>query len=65
MSNHCFSFLEEEFPDIASECESCEKHYVEGNYTESVLGQEKLLNLFLYLLLKIMDFKNFIIKKLD
>lgn len=41
MSNHCFSFLEEEFPDIASECESCEKHYVEGNYTESVFRAGK------------------------
>lgn len=36
MSEYCFSFLEDEFPDIASECEYCEKHYVEGNYTESV-----------------------------
>lgn len=41
MSDYCFSFLEEEFQDIASECESCEKHYVEGNYTESVIRAGK------------------------
>ena len=37
MFEHCFSFLDSEFPDISNRCESCEKQLVEKNYIESVI----------------------------
>lgn len=36
MSNYCFSFLEEDFPSISSECKNCEKLLVEGYYDDSI-----------------------------
>lgn len=41
MSNHCFMFLESEFPEISSQCELCEKHLVEKNYEESLFRAGK------------------------
>jgi len=41
MDNHCFSFLEEDFPKISSECFACEKHLVEGNYSDSIIRAGK------------------------
>ena len=45
MSKHCFLFLEMEFPDISSECKSCEKHLVEKNYEESLFRAGKACEL--------------------
>lgn len=36
MSNHCFSFLEDDFPKISSECEECEILLVEEHYVDSI-----------------------------
>ena len=36
MFEHCFSFLDSEFPDISNKCGSCEKHLVEKNFSDSV-----------------------------
>ncbi len=41
MSNHCFSFLEDDFPNISSECEECEKLLVEGYYKASIKSAGK------------------------
>lgn len=45
MSKHCFLFLEKEFSDISSECESCEKHLVEKNFEESLFRAGKACEL--------------------
>lgn len=44
MSNYCFSFLEEDFPSISSECKNCEKLLVEGYYDDSIKRAGKLVN---------------------
>ncbi len=36
MFEHCFSFLDAEFPNISNHCESCEKQLVEKNFIASV-----------------------------
>lgn len=41
MSDYCFLFLEEEFPDISNQCWLCEKHLVEKNYEESLFRAGK------------------------
>ena len=41
MSNHCFSFLEDDFRYISSECEECEKLLVEGYYKASIKSAGK------------------------
>ena len=41
MSNHCFSFLEDSYPEICNEAKYCEKHLVEGNYTDSIMRAGK------------------------
>ena len=45
MPNHCFSFLEEDFPKISEECETCEKHLVEENYLDSIIHAGKACEL--------------------
>ena len=41
MSNHCFSFLEDDFRYISSECVECEKLLVEGYYKASIKSAGK------------------------
>ena len=36
MSEHCFSFLDKDFPKISDNCFKCEKHLVEGNLEDSI-----------------------------
>ena len=35
MGNHCFSFLEDSYPEICNEAKYCEKHLVEKSYKDS------------------------------
>ena len=45
MSKHCFSFLEDDYKEISSNCETAEEYLVEGKYTDSIIRAGKACEL--------------------
>lgn len=62
MSNHCFSFLEDDFPNISSECENCEILLVEGHYDDSIKRAGKACEIISKIIAKKCDRKDLLPK---